>query len=349
MDPYRVLNVSPDCTLKDLLKQYNQMLKRVHPNNGGSEELYNMVVKSYKTILQSMDPYRILDAPRHCTVEQLRDCYKMMALYVHPDKGGSAKLFQLVTECYKALLNDHYRSGDRDFYDLKQEASRHYQQNPQKNQQTRPQQPTNRDEQHQRKPHIPQEKTNLIINQLFEKHKLESVYDAGYGHMMASSSAVREDIDIPQTITNAKHVNDHFQRHIASNSSKEIAVYKEPEALLLAKCIQFTELDQDAIDDFSGQSKQKNLQYSDYMKAHTTSYLIDPRTVKERPTFQSVDEYTAYRDMNNTMTPEELGIYQSNIERERLAEEQRVYRMKQQERLYEDYNRRVNQAMLQYS
>ena len=77
------------------------------------------------------------------------------------------------------------------------------------------------------------------------------------------------------------------------------AKYKEPEPLLLSKNLQFTELGNKRPDDYSSSSIKKNnsLSYSDYMKAHDGTRLVDTEIIKNMKEFKSVDEYEIYRDL----------------------------------------------------
>jgi len=74
-----------------------------------------------------MDPYKVLNVSRNCSIEQLRDAFKQVAIKVHPDKGGNQELFNIVVESYKVIFQKlKGQSGDRDFNELKQESQREF-------------------------------------------------------------------------------------------------------------------------------------------------------------------------------------------------------------------------------
>ena len=55
----------------------------------------------------NIDPYKILNISKNYDLEELKIKYKKIARKVHPDKGGSEQLFNLVTLCYKKLYEEY--------------------------------------------------------------------------------------------------------------------------------------------------------------------------------------------------------------------------------------------------
>ena len=52
MDPYKVLRVDKNCTVDQLRQAFKKVAAKVHPDKGGNEEMFNIVVESYRTIFQ---------------------------------------------------------------------------------------------------------------------------------------------------------------------------------------------------------------------------------------------------------------------------------------------------------
>lgn len=52
MNPYEVLNVSRNFTLQELKDNYKRIALKVHPDKGGSEQLFLLVTKCFKKLLQ---------------------------------------------------------------------------------------------------------------------------------------------------------------------------------------------------------------------------------------------------------------------------------------------------------
>jgi hypothetical protein len=172
------------------------------------------------------------------------------------------------------------------------------------------------------------ENFNDKFNRLFDENKFDDEDESkGYGHMMAASSKTREDIDIPQVMSkfNKSKFNEIFDKQVPAG--KEVIIYKEPEPLVLAKKLQFTEIG-GTTDDFSTDATKKTgLHYTDYMKAHTTSRLVDPRSIQERKTYKSVEEFESDRASRTQqkLSEEELR-YQKEMQMKKEKEEQKRLR-----------------------
>jgi curved DNA-binding protein CbpA len=354
-----------------------------------------------------MDPYKVLNIPKNFTLEQLREQYKKMALQVHPDKGGSAELFDLVTSCYKKLLRHQERKIEKDFMELKKEFKQFDLENKtntgvhaelaemlrsqgQAAQQAESpsasrSQPDPRsrsggasssygshgsqgngygqsqgngygysqsqgpDIRSRPAPSSSVDPTD-VFNRVFEENRMDDAYAAGYGSMMTQSSPAREDINIPNTMRSFKinKFNKSFENQpVSAENQTAVTVYKQPEPTLMAKKIAFSELGVATINDFSGANEsRRHLNYTDYLKAHTTTRLIDPRTVKERQQYKTVGELEAHRG-NTNMTDEELQDYAAYQDALKESEIKRVNTLQKQDRAYEQHYERVNQRMLE--
>jgi curved DNA-binding protein CbpA len=337
-----------------------------------------------------MDPYKVLNIPKNFTLEQLREQYKKMALQVHPDKGGSAELFEIVTSCYKKLLRHQERKIEKDFMELKKEfkqfdlenknntgvhaelaemlrgqgqaqaeASPQHRQQPRSSQaqvrfqssghEPRSSRPSGPDPRARPAPSSSVDPSD-VFNRVFEENRMDDAYAAGYGSVMAQSSPAREDINIPNTMRSFKinKFNKSFESQpVSAENQTAVTVYKQPEPTLMAKKIAFSELGVATINDFSGANESnRHLNYTDYLKAHTTTRLVDPKTVKARQTYKTVGELEAHRG-NTNMTEEELQDYAAYQDALKEAEVKRVNTLQQQDRAYEQHYGRVNQRMLE--
>ena len=52
MDPYQVLDLPKKFTLHELKEKYKTLAIKVHPDKGGTEELFLLVTKCYKMLLE---------------------------------------------------------------------------------------------------------------------------------------------------------------------------------------------------------------------------------------------------------------------------------------------------------
>jgi curved DNA-binding protein CbpA len=306
-----------------------------HTKTDTYQQYYDSLRQNTPVDMSSVNPYEVLGVAKNHTWEELVNAYRRLAKLVHPDKGGSEMLFNTVTECFKLLAHEFKRKeAEKPHHVLKQEFMQREERG---NGSSVP--PLARDGNFTDK-----------FNQLFEENKIEDEDNKiGYGHLMAASSKTREDIEIPKVMSgkfSEKKFNEAFEK--SAPLSKEVVVYKEPEPLVLTKKLQFTELG-GTTDDFSTDtSKKANLQYTDYMKAHTTTRLVDPRAVQKRKEYRSIEDFEADRAKKTqaALTPEEMRRQKEVEEAEKKREEERLMRVQQRDRIASEHYERVNQLFI---
>lgn len=194
------------------------------------------------------------------TVAQLKAQYKALALELHPDKRKyeaeeATARFKVLTAAYKRLLEAH--ASLREHVDLK--AS--FQDHQGVGGGSMPEPPVD-----------PNKKFNAKqFNEVFQKTRVKTVEDSGYGRWMSSAPA------------EAAPCKDH---------NKHIQVYKEPVGLPAAGGLAFNELGLDKIKDFSGDnSSDRKLNCMDYKVAYTSTTIIpdDPDSASwSRQSFKNV-------------------------------------------------------------
>jgi curved DNA-binding protein CbpA len=266
----------------------------------------------------NIDPYKVLNVPRNFTMEQLKDAYKSMALKVHPDKGGSEYLFKLVTACYRALSKEYQkRASDKQYHELKHEFTKHQSQ----------QQPQNI----RIDPAVASKGFNIEkFNRIFEENKTGTIDDVGYGDFLKNTPARDE----PKNMFSGKKFSqDTFNRLFEKEASKDkeqskfLVKYRDPEPLMASKKISYTELGADSVDDFSANNiSKKSLNYMDLKIAHTTSRIVDPRTVDPRKEYRSVEDFEADRSkVSYTLNDEDREYYDRKKQVEERRERQRQH------------------------
>lgn len=323
-------------------EQYYESLKRTDPNSAQSLNVSDM----------GLNPYDVLGVRKNFEFDELKDAYRRIAKIVHPDKGGSHHLFQMVTDSFRTLAHEYkMRISDRPHHELKREAQNYYEAAAQ-----------HRTPGYQ--PPLPPTRTpvqaggategnfNDRFNRAFEENKFEDENDIGYGSMMAPSSKNRDDIDIPRMFRKFDHnsFNTMFDK-VTVDTSKEVVVHREPEALPLAKKMQYTELGGDRPDDFSSTAEgteRRNLQYTDFKKAHTTTRLVDPRAVQQRAEFKNVEQYEAAR-ARTLKAPETQAEIEWRLRKEQAeqeAEQRRLERLTLRDNMIAVHHEKVNRALL---
>jgi curved DNA-binding protein CbpA len=313
-------------------------------NQHGKYKDYQKHYESWKQgggQMADVNPYEVLGVSKNFTWEELKSSYRRMAHLVHPDKGGSQQLFQLITDSFRTLAKDYQaRHADRPHDELKKESQRFYETQMEKRAPPAYENPRMPESNNIRGQHLPRHEESFQdrFNRTFEEYKIEDDTQFGYGQFMTPSSKTREDIKIEPQMKkyNKESFNNAFEK--LPTASQKIVKYKEPEALVLTKNIAFTELG-DKPTDFTHQdpTTKTGLFYTDYMQAYNegNQRLIDTSSVK-RKEFKNVDEYDAYRQRKSQrpMSEKERQFQAQEKERERLREEQRLERLKQQDEAY---------------
>jgi len=313
------------------------------------ESLKRSGAKNEAVDMSTIDPYEVLGLDKNFEWEDLKASYKRLAKLVHPDKGGSEILFNTVTECFRMLAHEYKAREEKSHIELRNGAMNYFEDMQRSSSSQRPPASMvnmNTDE----------DTASFIdrFNRTFEKNRMEDDDGSsiGYGAKMAASSKVREDFSIPRVLKkyDANAFNKVFDA-VTLPQTKEVVKYVEPEPLPLAKKIQYTELGKGATDDFSSTQEgegRRTLQYTDYMKAYTTTRLVDPRAVQERQTYRNVDEYEVARTEATTSaaTQEEIAWRRRKEKEAEAAERDRLARLKQRDTRTALHFERVNRAML---
>lgn len=299
--------------------------------------------------MSQINPYEVLNVPKNFEWEQLKNAYRHAASLVHPDKGGNRHLFNLVTECFRYLANEYKaRDADKPHHMLKQQSQEYMQKQRPANVEEGQYVHRERDRDARINPGLMDGRSLNKFNKLFEENRLEDEeVQHGYGEMMAESSKNREDINVPKLMKkfDPSKFNKVFDK--VAPVSKEVIVYTEPEPLQLAKQLQYTEIGGSKPNDYTS-SIESSIKYTDYMKAHTTGRLVDPRTVQERQEFKNVEQYQKARSKitEKPLTPEELRRKKEKEEQEKLAEENRLRRVRERDEIASDHYDRMNRLLL---
>jgi curved DNA-binding protein CbpA len=290
--------------------------------------------------LSSLDPYKVLNVSKNFTWDELKDAYKQAAIKTHPDKpGGNKVVFDFVTSCFKTLAEEYkMKHSNKTHNELKQESTHYFDKM------------VNSTVPH---PSI------TAVDEPFEK-RFNKVFDDcryhdeeieyGYGNIMTQSSGKREDIYIENVFNKNKIDNATFNQAFDKNVpvSKEIIKYKEPEALPMAKNLQFTEIGAKRPDDYSSDTTKNSLAYTDYMKAYSGMRLANPDDIKTRKDFKSVQEYEKYRDkkIKQSLNAKERKFYENQKRMEEEKEFERLERVKQQNVAIQKAHEKANRMLL---
>ena len=323
-------------------QQYYEAMKK-------SGQAANIDLKNIN--MDTIDPYEVFNISKNFTWNELKETYRKLAISTHPDKpGGNKDIFNIITYCFEKLALEYKRrESDLSHMELKKQSSEFFDKII-SNKMPHPSIANMKGREGREGHDGDAELFSQKFNRNFEKCKVyDDETEFGYGKNMDESSKVREDIKIDKVIKknkiDNKSFNDIFNSKVPIN--KQLVKYREPEPLLLAKSLQFTELGNKRPDDYSSSSikKTNSLSYSDYMKAHEGTRLVDTSIIKDMKEFKSVEEYEVYRDTKAKveLSAKELKQQELKKVREEKEEQMRLERLNKYDRnielSYEKANR----------
>lgn len=72
--------------------------------------------------MESISPYNVLNIHQSCTLDEVKNQFKKLAVKYHPDKGGDKNIFNLLVHSFKQIVKDiNDKTSDKDFQTLKTE------------------------------------------------------------------------------------------------------------------------------------------------------------------------------------------------------------------------------------
>ena len=320
-------------------QQYYEAMKK-------SGQTANIDLKNIN--MDTIDPYEVFNISKNFTWNELKETYRKLAISTHPDKpGGNKDIFNIITYCFEKLALEYKkRESDLSHMELKKQSSEFFD----KIISNKMPHPSIANMKGRDSRDGDTELFSQKFNRNFEKCKVyDDETEFGYGKNMDESSKIREDIKIDKVIKknkiDNKSFNDIFNSKVPIN--KQLVKYREPEPLLLAKSLQFTELGNKRPDDYSSSSVKKanSLSYSDYMIAHEGTRLVDTSIIKDMKEFKSVEEYEVYRDTKAKVELSAKELKQQELKklREEKEEQMRLERLNKYDRnielSYEKANR----------
>lgn len=263
----------------------------------------------------NMDPYSVFGVrPNQYTEEELKKRYKKLVIKYHPDKNlnketlQASNIFHTLTFSYDYLLEELKKNGsEADHHTLKSRYKEDAGGTPVTTATAT----------------RPVDNFDLSrFNKLFAENKIDDVYAAsGYNEW-------KEDALKP-------------------TEKRAIVQYKEPAGMSGSQWNNVYELGIDKIKDFSGDNFNSRLHYMDFKLAHSTSAIVDPSHVENRPEFKSVQELESHRSkISYEMSPEEIRERQRQKAKEAAKELKRMENLNKQDTVFQILYKKTHQLML---
>ena len=316
------------------------------------QQYYKAIIKKNKNFdfseidFNSLNPLEVFEITKNYSWNELKDAYKETALLTHPDKeGGNEIVFNFVTECFKLLALEYKnRNSNKTFNELKKQ----FQEDNNNNNNFNNNNDDNDDD----------TSFNQKFNKTFNMCRVEDeINDFGYGDSMIKSTDEREDYSITNLFDNTKFNNQKFNKLFINNVpppkiNKELIKYKEPEPLVLAKSINYTELGAKKPDDYSispEKNNNNNLVYTDYKIAYNNTRLVDEETINNSiKNFKNLEDYEKYRlsKFNKKLSNKEIKYFEEKKLREEKEEYERLQRIKEFDVKIKLNNDKANKLLL---
>ncbi len=308
---------------------------------------YYEVIKNDKSFdfnkinYELLDPYEVLEVRKNFTWDELKDAYKYTAFITHPDKkGGNEIVFNFVTDCFKKLAYEYKaKQQDKTFIDLKKQVEEYY----------------SNEEENKGKPPPIDENFHERFNRTFNMCRLDNEeVDFGYGELMEKSSKEREDYKQENLFDKKKFDNSNFNKIFDKHTQKppsQVIKYREPEPMILAKKMNYTELGGKRPDDYSSsveRDSKNSLIYTDYKKAYETTRLVSDEELSKIKEFKSVEDFQVYRDkkLKKGLSDKERRYMEMKKLKEEQEEEERIERLKNEAMRIKRINEKASRLML---
>lgn len=269
---------------------------------------YEDIKKSHNEI----DPYSLyeLQKGQPISLSALKEKYKEYAYKTHPDNGGNARNFAIVTNAYKFLLEEQKKmETDKQFNQLKNDSMGYLETQSKSGL-------MNRD--------LSGNNFNVNkFNQVFQDNRIDDPSNEGYNNWLKDNKYDTEDITRDNSVTTG-NFNSQFDSRVTVG--KELQVYQIPKVLNSSTNGNVQELGVERIDNYSGESGK--IKFTDLKEAHTTSRLVDPNTKFKQ--YKNINELEGARANMGEMSREEQNMIEemeANRNREQARREENQRRM----------------------
>ena len=296
-------------------------------------EYFDEEIKKFE---EEYDPYQVLGVDEGCTEKQLKKKYKRLALKYHPDRneGKTDEEFKIITQSYLYILK---KKGDSSKFERKTKREVKYK--------------DYEDDINEQRENIHLDKDNFNLNKfnkIFDKYKMPTAFDDGYGSMMNKGNRLSDDPNVENIFGKSFNLdvfNSTFKGEKRRKKSSQIVEYEEPKAINLGKNMGFSELGVDEIDNYG--VKNEGLGYTDYRLAHhEENTLINPDEVDYKQ-YKSVNELKASRsNISYNLSKNDKRRIELREAEEKQREERRIRNLQQYDNNVNNQYKKINRLMI---
>lgn len=296
------------------------------------------------------NPFRILHLEYNATEDDVKKAYRKFSLKYHPDKPtGDAKKFMMITQAYVYLLQKiKEMTGNKSHSEMQKDAQNYFEDMDKKKAERK--QHITRGEEDLDQMEIGEKNFNVDqFNKIFEKNKLPSTWDKGYGGDWGDDSDKEEEV-----VMNKKFSMDVFnsafdeqkKKKIEKKPERQIMIIEEPQPQLLNN-LGFEELGQGDINDFTNDRVISDMNFTDYKMAYTKNNVLEYDDKFNRGDYKNIDHLVRERtNMNFEASLEEKDKIRRRELLEKKKEEDRILNMMNFDRIADEYAKRTNQFFI---
>ena len=322
-----------------------------------------------------VDSLRIFGLGPNYTLEELKHAYKRLAIETHPDRpGGNTERFQTVTKCYMSLLEKLKGTQERTFDELKKSSRDFMKGQPgsgipevyRTHGFKGAEQDTNIKRLTGETIDLTAKNFNVkLFNKVYEANKLWDPNDDGYDDWFRKGD-VDDIIKAPPVFSNKFNIDvfnstfgdwktqvDQYrkQQQTAQSVDGALIEYNEPRELINTTASWSLIHAGQKINDFTKAPDQGgNLGYTDLKLAYSGNCdMINPATTEIRESYRNIDELKRAREsISYNMSPQDMARAEARKYAELQAEEARLERLRNHERIQASHYSAMHERLLGY-
>ena len=340
-------------TEEEFLKTIEKEKESFYEKHKTKESQFQDELKEFEL---KYNPFRILHLEYNATEDDVKKAYRKFSLKYHPDKpSGDAKKFMMITQAYVYLLQKiKEMTGNKSHREMQKEAQDYFEdmdkKKAERKQYESQQAGGRRGEEDLDRMEIGEKNFNVDqFNKIFEKNKLPSMWDKGYGGDWGDDSDKEEEV-----VMNKKFSMDIFnsafdeqkKKKIEKKPERQIMIIEEPQPQLLNN-LGFEELGQGDINDFTNDRVISDMNFTDYKMAYTKNNVLEYDDKFNRGDYKNIDHLVRERtNMNFEASLEEKEKIRRRELLEKKKEEDRIINMMNFDRIADEYAKRTNQFFI---